>query len=228
MLKLKMRAFRAINNTPACEEFLEGHVRVLEDYGITNISTNNRKWMEITSVYVVVATDESTGKVVGGIRVHIADGKEPLPVENAIGYMDDKVYKLIEKYKDLGTGELCGLWNAKSVAGYGVSLLLVRAGISIVNQIKINSLFTICGDYTLPMVNRVGFIVEKSIGNNGEFLYPKENYIARVLRKMNAVTLETAEEYDRERILDLRDTPIQQAFEKGPKGELHVDYDLTI
>lgn len=143
MLKLKMRAFRAMNNIPACEEFLEGHVRVLEDYGITNISTNNRKWMGLTSVYVITATDESTGKVVGGIRVHIADGKEPLPVEHAIGYMDDKVYKLIEQYKDLGTGELCGLWNAKSVAGYGVSLLLVRAGISIVNQIRINSLFTI-------------------------------------------------------------------------------------
>lgn len=78
------------------------------------------------------------------------------------------------------------------------------------------------------MVNRVGFIVEKSIGNNGEFLYPKENYIARVLRKMNAVTLETAEEYDRNRILDLRNHPIQQTFEKGPKGELHVDYKLTI
>jgi hypothetical protein len=227
-MRLLFQAFKAINHQEYCERFLEGHVRVLEDYGITNISTNNRKWMTMDSVYVIIALTEDKKEIVGGIRIHIANEEEPLPIEKAVGSMDARVHHLINQYREEGTGELCGLWNAKSVAGYGVSLLLVRAGISLVNQVQIESLFTICGDYTLPMVNRVGFIVERSIGQNGEFLYPKENYIARVLRKMNAVTLETAEEYDRGRIIDLRENPVQTTEEIGPKGPLTIEYNLLL
>lgn len=124
-MELHFIAFKAIDNREYCERFLKGHVSVLEDYGITNISTNNNLWMEMKNVFVIVAFYGE--EIVGGIRVHVADGKEPLPVEKAVGYIDCKVHQLINQYLETGTGELCGLWNAKSVAGYGVSLLLVRS-----------------------------------------------------------------------------------------------------
>jgi len=114
------------------------------------------------------------------------------------------------------------------VAGLGLSLLLIRAGISIVTQVALDSLFTICADYTMPMVRRVGFVVEDTIGKNGDFVYPNENYIARVLRKMNAIKLETADELDRERIFSLRKSPEQIFVEAGPKGDLEIDYKLII
>jgi len=201
---------------------------VLTDYGITNITTNNRTWMDKNNVYVVVALNEDRSKILGGVRIHIADGKQKLPLENAIGKMDPKVYNIINSYMADGTGELCGLWNSKEVSGFGISLILIRAGISIVNQINLASLFTICADYTMPMVKRVGFTVEDSIGKNGEFVYPNENYIARVLKKLNAVTLDRAEEPDRQRIFSLRDNPIQFYKETGPKGEIEVDYNLLL
>ncbi len=226
-LKLTFRSFTAINDPETCEKYLEEHVQVLKDYGITNITTNNRDWMSLPNVHGIVAETED-GKVVGGVRVHIADGVHLLPVESAVGYMDPRVALVINEYAEQGTGELCGLWNAKSVAGIGISILLVRAGIAIVNQVRLASLFTICADYTLPMVRKVGFIVEDTLGNGGEFVYPNENYIARVLRKMNAETLETAEEFDRNRIFDLRHNPIQQTVETGPKGEIEINYQLVI
>ncbi|WP_074605816.1 hypothetical protein [Pedobacter sp. FW305-3-2-15-E-R2A2] len=226
-MKLTFRSFTAVKEPETCERYLEGHVQVLKDYGITNITTNNRQWMELPNVHGIVAETES-GEVVGGVRVHIADGIHPLPVEKAVGSMDPNVATIINQYFDSGTGELCGLWNAKSVAGVGISILLVRAGIAIVNQIRLASLFTICADYTLPMVRKVGFVVEDSLGKGGEFVYPNDNYIARVLRKMNAKTLETAEEFDRERIFDLRDNPIQLTLETGPKGDVEIDYQLLI
>jgi len=223
-----IRAFRAIDERDTCIRFLEGHVKVLADYGITNITTNNASWMENPSIYVVVVQSKETGELLGGVRVHVADGRMPLPLEAAIGRMDPRVFDLIKGYIDEGTGELCALWNAKKVAGYGFSLLLIRAGISIVTQIKLNSLFTICADYTMGMVKQVGFVVEDSLGDGGGFVYPNENYVARVLRKMNALSLETAEKWDRERILHLRYNPVQFAVEKGPKGELNIDYKLLI
>lgn len=227
MTKLRFRSFTAIKDAETCEKYLDGHVQVLKDYGITNITTNNRQWMTLPNVHGIVAETED-GEVVGGVRVHIADGVHPLPVEKAVGAMDPNVATIINEYFDDGTGELCGLWNAKSVAGIGISILLVRAGIAIVNQVRLASLFTICADYTLPMVRKVGFVVEDSLGRDGEFVYPNDSYIARVLRKMNAETLETAEEYDRNRIFDLRTNPVQHTFEMGPKGEVEIDYQLLI
>jgi hypothetical protein len=222
------RGFRAVDDFETCQRFLEGHVKVLRDYGITNITTNNAKWMTNPSIYVIVAESPDGSEVFGGIRVHVADGKDPLPLEAAIGKMDHRVYDIIRSYIDSGTGELCGLWNSKAVAGYGLSLLLIRAGISIVTQIHLNSLFTICADYTMPMVRRVGFTVEDSIGKNGDFVYPNENYIAKVLRKMNALSLDQAEEYDKSRIINLRDNPLQVFVEAGPKGEMEIQYKLLI
>jgi len=221
------RAFRAINDHQTCVKFREGHVKVLSDYGITNITTNNDDWMYNPMVYAIVAEDE-LGVVQGGIRIHVADPDHRLPVEDAIGEMDPKIYTLIREFSINGTGELCGLWNSKAVAGLGISLLLIRAGISIVNQINLSSLFTICADYTLPMVHRVGFVVEDQLGNKGEFIYPNENYIARVLRRMNAITLDTAQELDRNRILALRERPVQICKEEGSKGILDLNYQLII
>lgn len=227
-MKILIRSFQAIKHPEICELFLKGHVQVLTDYGITNITTNNRQWIDAPNVYVVVALNEDRSKIVGGVRVHIADGKEELPLEKAIGRMDQRIHNIINTYIEKGTGELCGLWNAKEVAGFGISLILVRAGISIVNQINLTSLFTICAEYSLPMVKKVGFTVEESIGRNGEFVYPNENYIARVLRKMNAITLDVTEQYDKERIISLRENPVQVFNETGPRGEVEIDYNLIL
>src|SRR5690606_12601784 len=125
--------------------------------------------------------------------------------------------------------ELCALWNAKDVAGMGLSIMLVRAGISTLNQINCRTLMGICADYTLKMFRKVGFVVDTSLGQGGEFVYPNENYVARVLGILNARDLSTAEEYDRLKMLDLRQNPVQTSVETGPNDvQIEIDYRLLI
>lgn len=225
-MNLKFRAFRAVNEYETSRLYLNGHVKVLHDYGIQNITSSNASWMSNPNVYCVIA--ELDGEIIGGIRVQIADGINPLPVELAVGDMDKRIYEKVKAFAKEGAGELCGLWNAKKVAGMGVSMLLVRAGISIINQLNFKTLMGICGDYTLEMFNKVGFVIDKSLGNNGEFVYPKSDLIARVLGILNAETLESAHSYDKERMLDLRNNPVQYTEEQGSKGILKVDYNLVV
>src|SRR3954466_1202467 len=123
MLNLKFKAFQPIKDIALSERFLAGHKKVLEDYGITNITSNNRVWFDMPCVYAVVAENEE-GELVGGIRVQMADNVHPLPVEKAIGHMDARIHDVVKSYYPQGVGELCALWNAKSVAGYGISVLL--------------------------------------------------------------------------------------------------------
>ncbi len=225
---IKFRAFKATHDPETCKNFLKGHVSVLEDYGITNITTNNNLWMDMDCVWGVVAETEE-GEMVGGIRVQLADGIHPLPVEKAVGYMDPTLYDMVRQFIPEGVGELCALWNAKKVAGIGISILLTRAGISITNQIKCKTLMGICGGYTLKMFKKVGFVIDNTLGNGGEFIYPNEEYIAWVLGILNAKELATADDYDRERMLSLRNKPVQDFTEPSKNEEgIEIKYNLLI
>lgn len=227
-MKLIFRAFKATENRELCKRYLAGHIQVLVNYGITNITTNNEEWMDWDFVYCVIAEKED-GTVVGGVRTQIADGKYPLPVEKAIGKMDPKIHEIVQQYQPDGVGELCALWNAKEVAGMGLSIMLVRAGIAMLNQVKCNTLMGICADYTLKMFRKVGFVVDNTLGNKGEFVYPNENYVARVLGILNAKDLSTAEEFDRLKMLDLRENPVQICTEKGANDvTIEIEYLLLL
>ncbi|MGZ4044602.1 MAG: hypothetical protein ACXVO9_15460, partial [Bacteroidia bacterium] len=171
----------------------------------------------------------ATGEMIGGIRVEVAKGLYPLPIESAIGAMDPKVYDLVKEYAiNGGVGELCGLWNSKEVKGVGVSFFLTRAAISIVNQLRFRTMVGICAEYTLKMFTDVGFEINRSLGSNGEFPYPDERYITRSLGILNAETLSSAHPFDKERIIGLRENPVQLREEKGSKGIVEIDYDLRV
>jgi hypothetical protein len=227
MLKLKFTAFHPIKDTKLSERYIAGHRKVLEDYGITNITSNNRIWLDMESVYGIVAENEE-GELVGGIRIQMADGVHPLPVEKAIGYMDARIYDIVKKYFDNGVGEISALWNAKQVAGYSVSVFLIRAVVSITNQFGCNTLVGLCGEHTLQMLTNVGFVVDKTLGMEGGFYYPKEDFIARVLGILNSKNLDTAKEEDKQRMFELRNNPVQHYQEIGRRGIVDIDYDLNL
>jgi hypothetical protein len=211
---IRLKAFRAIDDEQSCLEFARGHAAVLEGFDLGNISTNNTEWAYNPLVYVIMAYDDDN-KLLGGIRIQIAGGGIPLPVEEAVAHFDPKVIDLVKKYADNGgTSELCGLWNSRSVAPkFGVTINLVIAGMALCSQLPITSIFTIVASYTLKIALRMGFQIEKQVGNNGEFIYPNSNFIARVL-SMNPRTLEHTYGMFKSKILDLRNNPnfIRQEF----------------
>jgi hypothetical protein len=225
---IKIRTYRAVDRPDDCEHYIQGHVQVLKDFGIESITSNTNVWVKNPNMYCFVATDEDN-ELVGGIRIQVADGVFPLPVEDAVKKMDNRITDVIRYYAiNGGVGELCGLWNSRKIKGMGVSVLLVRAAISTISQLRFQTLSGICAEYSLKMFQDVGFVTNTNLGNNGTFVYPNENYIARVVGILNGSTLDTATRVDRERMLTLREQPVQVRTEKGPKGNFVVDYDLRV
>ena len=218
---LTIRAFRAIDDEATCRRFMECHARVLTDYGITNITTNNSTWMHSSSVYCVVA-ENASGELVGGGRLHLTDGLEPLPAEKAVGDQDATMAELVYSYPLGSTGELCALWNARRVASLGVSVLVIRSIIAIAAQLKMLSMFTLCAPYTVYLAEMMGFDLA------GVFLYKSVNLQARFFHNPNIINLHFTEELSRNRIFELRQQPKQNAIEKGPKSWVEVSYELGI
>jgi hypothetical protein len=128
-----------------------------------------------------------------------------------------------------GTSELCGLWNSRKVApNTGVTMNLAVAGMAICNQLPITSIFTICAQYTLKIAMRLGFRVETSLGNKGEFIYPNSNYVARVL-SANPQSLAHVSQIYYDKILKLRANPKIELLEDiGNDKKILYTHDLEL
>lgn len=226
---VKIRAFRAIENHSLCDKFIEGHKRVLEAVGVTKVTSSKYDWMYNPGSFVILVETDDGERVLGGARLQAADGIHPLPLEEAAGYMDDKIYDLVKQYRIGGTGEVCGLWNSMEVAGMGIgSIFLIRSALAISEQIGLDSMMALCSPYTTRIAGNYGFLVEPSVGIDGTFYYPKLDLLATVVIQKNAHALPNASALEYERIMDLRKRPIQQTLEQGKKQVVEIDYDLTL
>lgn len=227
---IHIRTFRAPDDPEACAKFITGHKRLLEIYGISQITSNRQDWVDDPNTYVILVEDKETKVVYGGARVQVVGGQYPLPIETAIGKYDPKIYDMI-KADQLrgGTCEICGLWNSREVAGMGIgSYILSRVGVAISAQLPVISLFVLCAPITVKMGIRLGCSIEKSLGNDGLFYYPKEDLVATVMRLENIHDLSLATEMERGKMLSLREHPYQVNDEIGPKGTYPVEYNLKI
>ena len=207
---IRIRAFRAMDELESCEKFVEGHMRILKVFDIAMITSANVEWFTDPNTYVIAAESTETGKMLGGARVQIAGGKLPLPIEKAVKDIDERIHDEVKRLIPEGTGELCGLWNSREIAGMGIgSVHLTRTAVCIAPQLKLKSLFALCAPYTVEMGEKVGFQVTTSLGNNGTFYYPKQDLVATGMLLHDCYKLDTADPVERAEIMSIRDNPQQ-------------------
>lgn len=226
---VRLRAFRAIDDPSSCEKFIEGHARVLSAIGVTKVTSSKDEWMYNPAAFVLIVESLDRQVVYGGARVHVAGGTQLLPIEEATGKMDPKIFELVWRYSQKGTGEVCGLWNSREIAGYGVgSIFLTRAAVAISTQIGLNSLFALCAPYTVKMAESVGYRLENSVGNNGTFYYPKLDLVATSLVLDDVGLLPLAEQQEREAIFKIRNNLDVTKVEILRKREIEIEYKAEI
>jgi hypothetical protein len=234
---VKIRAFRAVEDFEACQRFIEGHKRVLKSVGVTEVTSAKNEWAYNPASFVILVESSDGEKVLGGARIHAVGGTQPLPIEEAVGEFDNKIYQLIESKQLNGTGELCGLWNSVEVSGMGIgSVFLIRSAVAIASQIGLQSLFALCSPYTTRMAGNYGFRPQREIGNNGTFYYPKMNLLATVVCMPDLEMLPDVDSFEKERIIGLRKVPVQTSVEvskradlaTGKKEEILLEYNLFL
>ncbi len=229
-MSVTFRAFRAIDEPESCLRFIEGHRKVLEIFGITMITSNKAMWTHHLNTYVILVESKIDGRAMGGARLQIVDDSLVLPIEEAVGKVDEKIHKIVRSYSDAGaTAEVCGLWNSREIAGYGIgSAFLTRAIIVLARRLKVKTLFALCAPATVKTAQRAGFAIERSLGKDGFFNYPKLDLVATAMIIEDVGDLSSATPENQGFIQTLETNPIQNRIERGPKGEIVVDYDLSL
>lgn len=228
---IRIRAFRAPDDLETCEKFIIGHRKVLENHGIKKVSSTAEKWVSNPSIFVIAVESLDKTKLYGGGRLHVADGNEPLPIELATGPMDSKIHDYVRYYAQEGTGEICGLWNSKEVAGLGIgSVVTTRCLIVIGNQLGLNTIFSLCSPLTLRVSFWVGCSVFTKVGNEGTFYYPKIDLLATTVLLEEVPTFKNALPRERDKMRYLKDNLNCVLHEKSPfkNIDVNVSYDLEV
>ena len=167
----------------SCQTYVKGHMEVLKVFGITMITTANIEWFINPNVIVIVAESLDGSKMYGGMRIHKMGGTQSLPIESAVGGLDPGIYPMLQADHENGVAEFCGMWNSRDFAGNGISYLLTTAGTAVSTMLEIDKIYVLCAEYTVHMVERVGFRIETNLGKKGTFYYPKLDLVATVLTK---------------------------------------------
>jgi len=224
-----VRAFRAVDDPAACLQFLKGHASVLERFKIAHITSNNIAWTENECTIVFTMESLDTGELLGGGRLQVYDYKLPLPIETAVGYLDDRIYELVSEWAQDGVAEFSGLWNTREAVKMGLSSsFIIRIGFAIATQTKIQHVIALAAPSTVKPSLKAGFSIEESLGNKGTFYYPKVDLIALVFRLSEIETLTNAIEQERENIFELRDKKHFIRTEDLRHSICHVHYELEI
>lgn len=225
---IRFKSFRAIDDLTSCQQFADGHRHVLEIFGITQITSAKGDWMYNPDVYVMGVYDDDTGKMLGGGRIHRANRKNQLPIETAIGYMDENVHKMVDEYTDAGTGEVAGVWNSYEIAGLGVgSIVLSQACVAFSTYIGLTTLFGLAAPATYRNVIKGGFEVVTGLGLNGKFYYPKDDMVATAMFNYNITDLPKSTEPQKSEMLHMRNEILSTKKVLSKEGnEITLIFDL--
>jgi len=226
MEKLTIRAFRATDEPETCSAFRNGHRKVLEEFGITNVSTNTDAWCKDPNAYVIIA-ETGEGRLVGGIRVEVR-GVRPLPITDALRKLDPRIDHVIDTLSEEGVAEVCGLWNSLSFNSRGLPNLLSLAAVSLANQLHVRSMVCLVAHYTLRHALRVGFTVIENVGDGGTFTYPIPSIRAIAMVIPDVRSVDTATVSNRKDLMSLRLRPVQTRVEAPAQFEMEVRYELIL
>ncbi|QRR01015.1 hypothetical protein [Dyadobacter sandarakinus] len=225
----KIRAYKSPDDIETSLRYIDGHRKVLEAYGVKQVTSANHDWLYDEDTYVIIVESENGDKIYGGGRIQLRSEQMNLPMEGAIFKKDQRIVEYMQGLGNHRIAEFCGLFNSKEVAGFGIgSIFLGRIGVAITAQIAVDNLLALCSPPTLRQCLRLGFEIITDLGNNGVFYYPKEGLVATAIIIKDLGGLPLAKEEEKERIFSLRDEPVQHAFDNGPKGDISIYYNLDI
>ena len=181
---LRLRAFRAVEDPETSDRFLRGHRRALAARGVRQVSSAKAGWTENPSVYAIVLECASTGRVLGGARVHLADGVHHLPVEEAVGPVDARIHDAVRDSMRFGAAELCGVWKtAADREGRlrGAVRSMALAQLALARGLGVRRGWGFAPEHTLAFWCSLGFRVDPSFGDGGAFAYPDDRFVSRVV-----------------------------------------------
>ncbi len=167
MLNLELLTFRAIDAPETCMQFTKRHHAVLREFGVTLLN-ENEDWIENPNIYVVSLVNKEDKTILGGCKLQMYDGVNPLPLEAVAKKYDPGILK----YCEMGVGEACSLFLDPVIRSKEHIDLIANKIIEVGRSISIQKILALFSPKSITMGYRMGFEKMKHIGEQGVLPYP--------------------------------------------------------
>lgn len=221
---------RANQDQSLCERLLDGHRRVLQAYGINNLSSFRTDWFRRDDVIVIAALTPDGEKVLAGARMQPGLVANDFPLHQAVGHVDPNVAKFLEARIPEGVMELSALWNSIELAGMGLgSEFLIEVAMAALPMLDCKHLVALTSPVTRKWREKHGWRMRTELGEDGYFVYPKESLRASVEHYQHPEFLPNVASDVRGLMEGIWERPEGVTTSvQGPKGQLTIRLNLTV
>jgi hypothetical protein len=226
-VRLVARVVSAAAAVAECRRNAAACLPVLRCYAIENVASAQQEWWADPDTYALLLADRDTGEPVGGVRLQRWGGRLPLPIETAVGLIDPRVHAWVAGFAPLGVGEICGLWRAPRLRGFGLGARLTCMAIALATLARTRTLVGLSDPRGLAVNAPLGLAVDPRLASNGRFGYPRPGLVAHVLRSHDAFRLPNAQPAARAAILDYRYRPIGREVVCAARGTVELERNLS-
>lgn len=226
-LHLRLRVLHAIDYPEIAEEFQFKHSQVLERLGVKGaIKSACEDWWKSDGRYIFITEHTATSEIIAGMRIDVRTPKNAIPAEAFISHVRPHFFDQHEQSQSLA--ECCAWWVDANFAKRDLPLIMLRSGVAIASKLRITSLLGFAHQYTIKIMEDVGFKVVNDQGLSYSFIYPDHRYTSTVVRIKDTLNLTDLPEHQRNQILDLRHNPTNEIRYEVNGLKTHLEYDLRI
>lgn len=221
---------RASQDERLCKRLLQGHKRVLEAYGIKNLSSFRTDWFQRDDVLLIAVLSPDGERVLAGARMQPGQVPNDFPLHQAVGHMDDNVGEFLSNIIEEGAYELNALWNSIELAGMGLgSEFLIEVAMAALPLLEAKHLVALTSPVTRRWREKHGWRLREDLGQEGYFVYPKPSLRATVEHYMFPEYEASVQGEVQELMASIRRRPEDvTTYVHGPKGQLKIRLNLTI
>lgn len=221
---------RATQDQRLCKRLLQGHKRVLEAYGIKNLSSFRTDWFRRDDVLVIAVMTPDGERVLAGARMQPGLVANDFPLHQAVGHMDPKVGSFLEEIIPEGAYELNALWNSIELAGMGLgSEFLIEVAMAALPLLDAKHVVALTSPVTRRWREKHGWRLRSDLGDEGYFVYPTPSLRASVEHYVHPDYQPQVDVEIRDLMASIRRRPEDvTTYVEGPKGQLKIRLNLTI
>lgn len=180
------------------------HINVLKYFGVTGLTSVDKKWRRNPNCNVFIAETTDTNELVAGIRIDAHGPGFPIPLEDALGNSVPEVGVRIRKWaSDGGVGEVAGLWVDRKWSKAGLPIHLLRATAAIAPLTGTKHMVGFANKYSRKTLEAVGFRKQSDFENDGNFFYPDPRYLT-IIMHVDCKQLDYIDREDYQAIMAMR------------------------
>jgi hypothetical protein len=223
--EVRLRLTKASEDQETVRRYIKGHEEVLLHNGV-KLSEGYDYWHSLETVYLLVAESLDGQTCYGGSRLHLWNGKDPLPVQSFLAPIENRVYEELDSLAANSGGilEIAGLWNSRLVAGLGLgSEHIIRTSIALSVFLQPRLVFTFCSPFVSRFADEFGFLPYRNLGNEGKFPFPDERWMSTINYLEDKFNLPYAKAEERNKIFEIRANKlfVKEYNDRGRNLKIH-------